>query len=386
MQQGLQFAVGAVSAISNPASGIHVLARKVAEDAKLKYDFHIKGSKIGYVTEQGKGTMLRAHDHGAFQVNDNAHRQVRTYTGMDAKYYERIKDEFTTVMVDGKPTVKSLLDVNVNHWLQGSDDTRLIRTKDGIFRAFLSDRYRPMDNEDLLAAIIPTLLEMGGDLEVASCQVTDAKLYLKLISKSRWREVGVGSIVSVGVCIENDECGNGSMSAIPFSYNKACENGMKHIAYGTRRNHVAGRIDLGDKASAVFTNETLKADDQAYWLKFRDIVKAALSDEILNSIVKEMNEAAGIVISSPMEALDAAANKYRLNDREKIVALENLLSGADGAGSRNLWGLANSITFTAGQVDDYDRASELEAIGGDILGLATKGGTELKELVYAGSR
>jgi hypothetical protein len=391
MKQGIEFSVGAVSDIANPESGLHRLTRHVMEQAKLKHDVLVRTDAMSYVTEQGDGglvTKLRVKDEGAFAVNEHAHRQVRAYLGIDYKYYDRIRDQFAAIGYDeqGNPITKSLLDVNVNHWMHGMGETRLVRTLDGTCRAFLSDKYRPMDNEDLLEHILPVLLEMGGNLDVVSCQVTDAKLYLKLVSRDRWAEVKEGSVVQVGVCIENSEIGSGAISAIPFSVVKACNNGMKHTQFGTRRNHVGSRIDIGDAASAIFSDETYRADDRAYWLKVRDIVKAALSDDILNKIADQMREAEGIKIVSPVEAVKVLANKYRLNEGETNTVLENLLSGAHGAGKDNLYGLANAVTYTAGTVDDYDRATDLEDLGGKLLDLPNGNKTELNDLVNAGLR
>ena len=46
-----------------------------------------------------------------------------------------------------------LLADNANRWLKDKgEDRRLIRTLDGKARALLSDKYRPLENEDLAEA------------------------------------------------------------------------------------------------------------------------------------------------------------------------------------------------------------------------------------------
>jgi len=65
--------------------------------------------------------------------------------------------------------------------------------------------------------------------------------------------------------------------------------------YGTRRNHV-GRLvtDTGEDAYRLFAEETLMADDRAFYLKVRDIVCGALSEMVFRRIVSKMRDAANV--------------------------------------------------------------------------------------------
>ena len=54
----------------------------------------------------------------------------------------------------------ALLAHNVNHWFKTQPAERMVRTLDGKARAFLSNRYRRLDNFDLLHAVMPVLAEL----------------------------------------------------------------------------------------------------------------------------------------------------------------------------------------------------------------------------------
>ena len=56
--------------------------------------------------------------------------------------------------------------------------------------------------------------------------------------------------------------------------------------------------------------------------------------------------------------------------------LRHLIEGGD----LSLWGMANAFTRLSQDVESYDRATELEEVGGNII---TLGRSEYRELVAA---
>ena len=53
----------------------------------------------------------------------------------------------------------------------------MVRTLDGEARAFLSERFRPMDNHDLAEAVLPVFRDAGASVE--SCEITPSRMYIK---------------------------------------------------------------------------------------------------------------------------------------------------------------------------------------------------------------
>ncbi len=348
------------------------LATEIERQAEHKQDFVVKSQALQIHTGPGGASRLALGDveggHGEYVVNELTHKQVGQHLGIPAAYYSKLRAEFP-----------ALLDNNVNTLLTASPDSerRMVRTIDGTARAFLSDRYRRLDNLDLLEAILPTLMETPG-LEIASCEVTEQKLYLKVTTSRIQAEVKQGDVVQAGLLLSNSEVGLGAVSVQPYSVRLVCLNGAVHNDFGTRRNHV-GRLvtDTGDDAYRLFAEETLIADDRAFYLKVRDIVRGALSEIVFKRIVSQMREAAGARIGAdPVQAVEVLSKKHSLNGDEQKGILRHLIEGGD----LSLWGMANAFTRQSQEVESYDRATELEAIGGNIITLAR---SEYRELLAA---
>ncbi|MEY8420593.1 DUF932 domain-containing protein [Oscillospiraceae bacterium 44-5] len=118
-----------------------------------------------------------------------------------------------------------LLSCNVNRWLQRAPEQRMIRTMDGRARAFLSNRYRRIDNIDIARVTLPIIKEMP-DARYESCQITDDYMYLKVVNPRLTAKVVPGDIVQAGVVISNSETGQGAVCIQPLIFRLVCSNGM----------------------------------------------------------------------------------------------------------------------------------------------------------------
>lgn len=59
------------------------------------------------------------------------------------------------------------------------------------------------------------------------------------------------------------------------------------------------------------------------------------------------------------------AQRYTLNDTERAGVLRNLISEGQLSG----YGLINAVTHFSQEIEDYDRATEFEAMGGRLIDL-----------------
>ncbi|MBT3401662.1 MAG: DUF932 domain-containing protein, partial [Rhodospirillaceae bacterium] len=253
---------------------------------------------------------------------------------------------------------------------------RMVRTLDGNARAFLSDRYRRIDNEDVAEMALPVLMDVP-DLQVASAEVTERKLYIKAVFPRVQGEVKTGDVVQSGVVISNSEIGLGSISVQHLVFRLVCSNGMIAPDSGIKRNHVGRRIESGE-LSISYQEDTLQADDRALSLKLRDSIIAATSAEGFESILERMREATtGPLLGDPVAAVELARSRFGMNEREGRGVLEALIRGGD----YSRFGMLNAITDTAkADFVDYDRATELESLGGSMLDVQPG---EWKDLVEA---
>lgn len=65
-------------------------------------------------------------------------------------------------------------------------------------RALLSDRYRRIDNMEIASAVLP-LFAGQADMQVMSCEVTEDRMYLKIVNRRLEMDVVPGDTVQGGV-------------------------------------------------------------------------------------------------------------------------------------------------------------------------------------------
>ena len=153
---------------------------------------------------------LTTNQQEVFGTTSLFHRQVASALGIPAKYYDLMQKE--------KP---ELLAENVNSWFADKPSSYMVRSMDygagQVARALLSERYRRIDNMEIATAVLP--LFAGNDqYEVMSCEVTENRLYLKVVNHRLEMEVRKGDIVQAGVMISNSEVGLGAVSIQPLVY------------------------------------------------------------------------------------------------------------------------------------------------------------------------
>jgi hypothetical protein len=253
---------------------------------------------------------------------------------------------------------------NVNHWLKDEPEKRMVRTLDGRMRAFLSSRYRPLDNFDLAENVLPILLATGG-LKIESAALTEKKLYIKVVTDKITFEIKKGDIVQAGIVISNSEVGAGSVKVEPLIYRLVCANGMIANDYSLQKYHVGRNVEV-DLAEEFFRDETRKQDDKAFWMKVKDVVRGAFNKDVFAKIADRMKLAAeSQEIERPEKAVEVVQKKFQLTDDEGGGILKHLIKGGD----LTQYGMLNAFTRFSQDVKDYDRATDFERMGGQVLEL-----------------
>jgi hypothetical protein len=131
-----------------------------------------------------------------------------------------------------------------------------------------------------------------------------------------------------------------------------------------------------DNAYALYADETRKADDRAFFMKVRDVFRAALNPEVFATIADQMREATQKKLTGSIEgAVTVLQKQNSLSDSERGSILQHLIQGSD----LSLYGLSQAVTRTAEDVDSYDRATELEQLGGNLLILPNNAWKQIAE-------
>ena len=299
-------------------------------------------------------------------TTDLFHRQIGAALKIPAKYYDMMRTR--------KP---ELLARNVNTWLAEKNQSYMIRSMDSgtgrKARAFLSDRYRRIDNMEIASAVLP-LFAGKEEMEVVSCEVTENRMFIKVVNHRLEAEVMPGDIVRAGVVISNSEVGLGAVSVRPLVYRLVCTNGMIVNDFGERKAHVGRTAKIPEDSYSVYTDETLEAEDKAFMLKLRDTTLAAIEETRFAQIIGKLRDSTQAKITGRIpEVVELTGKTYDLSRTEQDSILNYLIAGGD----LTLYGLSNAVTRASQDVDSYDRASSLEGIGWQV---ATMDPSKWKEI------
>lgn len=334
------------------------LAHKLETNRLDKKDY-IAPARSLYLTDTGG---LAVPGQPTLAVKPLAHQQLGAYTGIPRAYYDKMLTE--------KP---ELLYQNVNTWLESkpADEARMIRTSSGSARALLSNRYQRIDNEEVAEAALTVLHDLRG-VQIVSAEVTERRLYIHFTVDTIQGEVKKGDIVQAGGIISNSEVGLGSASVAGMIWRLVCLNGLK-VGDTYRRNHVGRKIDDNEE---LWADDTRRTDDRLVLLRIRDTVKALVDETRFRTT---LNQLQGLTTAQtrgdPAKAVEVLAQKIGATEDERSGILRSLITGAD----LSAWGLVNAVTAQAHAAVEYDRAVELEGLGGRLVTLPKSEWREILE-------
>lgn len=301
-----------------------------------------------------------------FDLTENAHRQISARLAIPWKYYQRCLADHADLVV-----------AQVNALFEREPENRMLRVLDGKVRAFLSDRYLALDNNEVLRDILPTITEgeRNGSLRVMSNNIGDDKMHMKVIflgdelSHEVARVRGEPRIIRPGFRLSNSETGQGSLKMEGFFYDDYCTNGCVfgvQNAFTFSRRHVGSRLIEGE-GFEVISNETRKLEDKAIISAVNDGMKAISSPETVAKLADSLRRAHNSEkVGNAAAAVDLAVKELDLNNSDTNAILETFIRDQD----YSQFGLASAITELANNEDtNYQRVCDIEDIGAQVLSL-----------------
>lgn len=114
---------------------------------------------------------------------------------------------------------------------------------------------------------------------------------------------------------------------------------------------------------ALYSDETMEAEDKAFLLKLRDTTMAAIDEARFSQVVGRLQESMAVPITGRVQdVVQLTAQSYGINAEEQEGILKYLIEGGD----LSLYGLSNAVTRASQDVVSYDRATTLEGIGWQV--------------------
>lgn len=294
--------------------------QQVEKEAKAKRDLIVPAQSIFMGDEADWIGIYNKNSTERFAPNTLFHHQMASALNIPTKFYDYLAQTHPELLVS---TVNTLVyDRKVNYMVRTMDYGSGMPTA----RAFLSERYRRVDNLEIATATLPLFAGLP-DVEVVSTEVTESRLHIKIVNHRLEAEVKNGDIVQAGVVISNSEVGLGAVSVRPLLYRLVCTNGMILNSLGERRHHVGRQQKaIEDCDYTVYSDETMEAEDKAFLLKLRDATTAAIEESRFHTAVDQLKEAAGIPIEGAVtDVVELTAKNYGMNsDEQNGMQLEEL--------------------------------------------------------------
>jgi hypothetical protein len=344
------------------------LDAEVERRARATQDLFVPAKKLEAVIVKANGKpevrlAVASWWKPKFRLTQQVHNQLARYTGIPAREYWEMQVK-----------TPELLAREVNRSLKNkATDTRKLRTLDGAVLGLLSESDQELRNEDVAAAVLPVLKER--DLMVMSCFTMGGRLYIKAVDRSIERDVPTGrklgdgshiafDTISPGVVISNSEVDEDSFSIESSVFTHGCTN----LAIG-------GRAVRNYHLDALLRDEIRKLGVAAIRNRIRALVVSSLDAANLEAEARRLKLAAEdrIELEGAIEVVERAG--VALTAGEKRAVIQRFLEGEDFT----RYGLQAAVTRASADVEDYDRATELERLGGRVIALPSVEWTPIRE-------
>ena len=320
----------------------------------------------GVTTADARLVPTPIFDEGISQRFDIPMKYVRTMRGrVDSDISEGFKDDET------------LFDQNINYWLEAEPNRRHLvrgfRTDDadepGIARALLSDRYRTIDNYDVLMATLTGVRAAGVEVNIDGADLSDRRMSVRLSCpevtayadeilagyRSPWTgETGTDNpTVFAGLVVKNSETGGGAFTIVPRIVVQVCNNGLQLTKDAMRAVHLGGKLDDG---VVRWSDDTQQHELSLITSKARDAVATFLDVDYMRTKIEELQELAGVEVTRPADTIQRVSKKTGWSETEQDEILSHFIRG----GQTTALGVAQAVTAYAQTVESIDRQDELE--------------------------
>lgn len=307
------------------------------------------------------------HELERLEITEHAHQQIAGRLQIPFKFYHRMLDDHPDIVMDA-----------VNKLFEREPGTRLLRTMDGKLRAFLSNRYKRIDNDQVLASSLPAIVKGELATTLLSSSVTDRNMYLKCLFTGDEMQQEIGrtrdggpDIVRPGFCLSNSEIGTGALHLSAFFYRDFCYNGCvygKTDAFDYKRTHLGGALIEG-AGFEVLSDKSKALEDETILSQVSDVMHAIATPEFVDQMGRKLRSLKeGETIKNPRPAIELLAKDNSLTQKESDQVLQNLIEDRD----YSRWGMVNAVTKVANtDIVNYDRASDIETLGSKLCDITS---------------
>ena len=300
-----------------------------------------------------------------------AHSQLSDKLQIPKKYYDRLNSDNNL----------ELLDVNVSWWFQNNNKNNYFlrtfvneETKKGFVRALLSDRFKVIDNYDVLFACLEAIKESGANVEIESCDLTEKRMYVRFIApeievqapellknyKSPNGESGKTGICT-GFVISNSEVGQGTFSISPRAVVSVCSNGMVFKDDAFSKTHLGSKMDSLSKIE--WSEQTKEKNKELIICQVQDAIKTFCSEEYIGTKIAQLQEKGAGKLVNPIDAVKNVSRHLSISEEKERDIMNYFLHSQDFSG----FGITQALTYYAHNDANADEQADLEMQSVEIL-------------------
>ncbi len=296
-------------------------------------------------------------------ITEVCHGQIAGKLKIPQQYYEAMNNEKNF----------PCLDFNVNHWLRQQGGNYFVRTfvdaaeESGVMRALLSDRFKVIDNYDVLMAALEAIRQSGVEIQIKDADITDRKMYVRFVAPNvvkdspallqRYRVPDAGNQdngIVAGFVLTNSETGHGGFSISPRLIVRACTNGMIIQQDAYKKVHLGGRME--EYSEINWSEETTQKNMDLIVSQTKDAVRTFISEEYLGKAIQRIEEKGAQPLAHPVDAVKNVAKDFSMSEEKEKAILDYFVRGADSTP----FGITQAITYYAHKDAGADEQYELE--------------------------
>jgi hypothetical protein len=292
-----------------------------------------------------------------------AHTNISEKLGIPKKYYDRLLEH------------PKLLDENVNYWLSSAGKNYLLRNfvdkteQTGVCRALLSDRFKVIDNFDVLMATLDAVKSSGVNLKIQDCDITDTRMYMRFVAPEvevdspellKNYRVPNGSVnqgktgIISGFIISNSEVGCGQFSISPRAVVLACSNGMVFKDDAFQKTHLGVQMDAFSQIE--WSEETRQHNINLIISQVKDAIKTYISEEYFTRKIQHLEQLGKTKLEHPFEVVKNVSKNLAFSEEKQADLLNYFTQGGD----TTAFGVCQALTYFGQVCEDADFQFELE--------------------------
>lgn len=330
---------------------------------------------------------------GKYSLTSTAVGHLGGLTGVPTRYLR-----------DCQATNLPLFDENLNSWFAHdklSEKNVLVRLLVGLdsdnpgivgqARAFLSDRYGARDNLPFLLAVLDGIRQAGlraDQLDIKG-DLTEDRMYLVVrapeITGYAWDLLqgyrspyanGHGTahggldaenlpIIEAGFIVQNSETGGSAAKITPRVVVRACSNGLQQTVDSMRQVHLGAKLAEGQ---VEWSAETRRAANELARTQATDAVKSFLNVSYVEKVIERLTEDAVTPVKEVKKTIEVVAKEQGYTEGEA----DSILNFFIDCGQRTAGGVMQAITAAVQQIEDPQRAYDIEATAVDAMKVAAR--------------